>query len=61
MQQSQHWVVGQRVCREEDPEQVGTIIAVSRTDIKVVWDSGGISFYQLNNGHVPLKDATKPQ
>jgi hypothetical protein len=51
-----NWVVGQRVCREEAPEQIGTVTDVSSTEIKVVWDNGGISFHQLS-GPVLLKDA----
>ncbi|HEY2535342.1 MAG TPA: hypothetical protein VGJ20_46875 [Xanthobacteraceae bacterium] len=51
-----NWVVGQRVCREEAPEQTGTVRNVNRTEIQVVWDNGGISFHQLGS-HVSLKDA----
>jgi hypothetical protein len=53
-----NWAVGQRVCREEAPEQIGTVTQVSSTEVKVVWDSAAISFHQLN-GPVSLKYANE--
>ena len=50
------WVVGQRVCRQEAPEEVGTVTKISATEIKVVWDDSSISFHQLN-APVSLKHA----
>jgi hypothetical protein len=47
-----NWVVGQRVRREDEPAQVGAVTEVNR-EIKVRWDNGTISFYDLN-GYVPL-------
>jgi hypothetical protein len=35
---------------------VGTVTDVSSTEIKVVWDDGGVSFFQLS-GPVSLKNA----
>lgn len=55
-----NWRVGQRVCREEDPEQLGTVTEVDRQEIKVKWDSGVTSYYRPNGDYVPLKDATSP-
>jgi hypothetical protein len=52
-------VVGQRVCREEAPNQIGTVTEVNRSDMKVVWDNGGISFFQLTSGYVPLRAANE--
>jgi hypothetical protein len=55
-----NWRVGQRVCREEDPTQVGTVTEVNRREIRVEWENGAISFHHLGDGHIPLKDATRP-
>jgi hypothetical protein len=30
-----NWVLGQRVCREEAPEQVGTVTDINSVEIKV--------------------------
>jgi hypothetical protein len=50
------YLVGQRVCREEDSEQMGTVTEVSHREVRVEWDGDGISYYQLEGGHVPLKN-----
>jgi hypothetical protein len=54
------WRVGQRVHREDDTQHLGTVTEVNRSDIKVQWDSGGISFYQLKEGHIPLRTVEGP-
>jgi hypothetical protein len=51
-----NWAVGQRVCREEAPESVGTVTDASSVEIKVIWDNGAISFHQLG-APVSLKHA----
>jgi hypothetical protein len=50
------WAIGQRVCREEAPERAGTVAVASRVEIKVVWDDGGMSFYELGS-YIPLRYA----
>jgi hypothetical protein len=53
-----NWVVGQRVHREGTPDQVGTVADVKATEIKIVWDDGGVSFHEINSAH-SLRPATK--
>jgi hypothetical protein len=43
-----NWVVGQRVSREEAPEQLGTVSNVTNAEIKVVLDDGTISYHQTS-------------
>jgi hypothetical protein len=50
------WAIGQRVCREEAPERVGTVTVSSRVEIKVAWDDGGMSFYEPGS-YIPLRFA----
>ena len=44
-----NWVVGQRVYQEEDPKLLGTVTEISATEIKVVWDDGGVSFHEIKS------------
>jgi hypothetical protein len=55
-----NWRVGQRVCREEASEKIGRVTEVSRREIRVEWVSGATSYYQLDDGYVPVKDAKRP-
>ena len=40
------WEVGRRVCRKEDREEHGTVVAVEAKQIKVKWDSGRTSYFK---------------
>jgi hypothetical protein len=53
-----NWVVGQRVHREETPDQVGTVADVKEAEIKIVWDDGGVSFHEMKSA-VSLRTSTK--
>ena len=40
------WRVGQRVCRKEDREEYGTVVAAEAKKIKVLWDTGRTSYFE---------------
>ncbi len=40
------WRVGQRVCRKEDREEYGTVVATDAEKIKVKWDNGRTSYFK---------------
>ena len=46
------WRVGQRVCRNEKPQQAGTVVEADGKDVSVKWDDGAVSFYSPNNDGV---------
>jgi hypothetical protein len=52
---SEGWQVGQRVCRESDEQELGTIIQADG-EIKVKWDRGGTSYFtREQSSNVKLK------
>jgi hypothetical protein len=49
------WRVGQRVCREDEPTQLGDVVEIAPDTIKVKWDNGRTSYYRLDR-HIPLTE-----
>ena len=50
------WHVGQRVCRKDFEDLLGTVVAQDG-EIKVRWDDGRTSYYRRHQANLQLKSA----